>query len=61
LRVSVVMSRDLGERGFSALSIEDVFRRLLPFFGSLVVLLLIVIFTPSLSLWLPTTLGLMTP
>jgi len=55
------MSRDLGERGFSALSIEDVFRRLLPFFGALVVLLRIVIFTPSLLLWLPTTLGLMTP
>ena len=55
------MSRDLGERGFSALSIEDVFRHLLPFFGALVVILLIVIFTPSLSLWLPTTIGLITP
>jgi len=42
-------------------SIEDVFRRLLPFFGALVVILLMVIFTPSLSLWLPTQLGLITP
>jgi len=41
--------------------IEDVFRRLLPFFGALVVILLMVIFTPSLSLWLPTQLGLITP
>jgi len=45
----------------AGVSIEDVFRRLLPFFGALVVILLIVIFTPSLSLWLPTTLGLITP
>jgi tripartite ATP-independent transporter DctM subunit len=41
--------------------IEDVFRRLLPFFGALVVILLIVIFTPALSLWLPTTIGLIKP
>ena len=45
----------------AGVSIEDVFRRLLPFFGALVVILLIVIFTPSLSLWLPTQLGLITP
>jgi len=45
----------------AGVSIEDVFRRLLPFFGALVVILLIVIFTPSLSLWLPTTIGLITP
>jgi len=45
----------------AGVSIEDVFQRLLPFFAVLVVILLIVIFTPSLSLWLPTTLGLITP
>ena len=45
----------------AGVSIEDVFRRLLPFFGARVVILLIVIFTPSLSLWLPTALGLITP
>ncbi|MGV8966715.1 MAG: TRAP transporter large permease [Cellulomonas sp.] len=45
----------------AGVSIEDVFRRLMPFFGALVVMLLVVIFTPALSLWLPTTLGLLTP
>ncbi len=45
----------------AGVSIEDVFRRLLPFFGALVVILLIVIFTPALSLWLPTQLGLIKP
>ncbi|NTW40430.1 MAG: TRAP transporter large permease [Cellulomonadaceae bacterium] len=45
----------------AGVSIEDVFRRLLPFFAALVVMLMIVIFTPALSLWLPTSLGLLTP
>ena len=45
----------------AGVSIENVFRRLLPFFAVLVALLLAVIFTPSLSLWLPTALGLITP
>jgi len=45
----------------AGVSIEDVFRRLLPFFAALIVMLMIVIFTPGLSLWLPTTLGLLTP
>ncbi|WP_219418130.1 TRAP transporter large permease [Pseudonocardia nigra] len=40
------------------LGIEDVIRRLLPFFAALVVVLVVVIFTPGLSLWLPTLLGL---
>ena len=43
------------------ISIEAVIRRLLPFFGALIVVLLMVIFTPSLSMWLPTQLGLVTP
>ena len=43
------------------ISIEDVIRRLLPFFGALILVLLMVIFTPSLSMWLPTQLGLVTP
>ncbi|NMR18745.1 TRAP transporter large permease [Cellulomonas fimi] len=42
-------------------SIEDVIRRLLPFFGALIVVLVMVIFTPALSMWLPTTIGLITP
>ena len=40
------------------LGIEDVVRRLMPFFAALIVLLVVVIFTPSLSMWLPTQLGL---
>ena len=43
------------------ISIEDVIRRLLPFFGALILVLIMVIFTPSLSMWLPTQLGLVTP
>ena len=43
------------------ISIEDVVRRLLPFFGALILVLLMVIFTPSLSMWLPTQLGLVRP
>ncbi len=42
----------------SGLRIEDVIKQLLPFFGALILLLVIVIFTPSLSMWLPTQLGL---
>ncbi|MEO7588829.1 MAG: TRAP transporter large permease [Arachnia sp.] len=42
----------------SGLRIEDVIKQLLPFFGALILLLIIVIFTPSLSMWLPTQLGL---
>ncbi|QTE29198.1 TRAP transporter large permease [Pengzhenrongella sicca] len=45
----------------AGVSIEAVFRRLLPFFAALVVVLLMVIFTPGLSLWLPTAIGLITP
>jgi len=45
----------------AGVSIEDVFRRLLPFFVALVLMLVVVIFTPALSMWLPTTLGLVTP
>ncbi|RYV49718.1 TRAP transporter large permease [Pengzhenrongella frigida] len=45
----------------AGVSIEDVFRRLLPFFAALIVMLMVVIFTPSLSLWLPTTIGLIAP
>ncbi|MBF0686573.1 MAG: TRAP transporter large permease [Cellulomonas sp.] len=43
------------------ISIEAVIRRLLPFFGALILVLLMVIFTPALSMWLPTQLGLVTP
>ncbi|WP_024286813.1 TRAP transporter large permease [Cellulomonas sp. KRMCY2] len=43
------------------ISIEDVVRRLLPFFGALILVLIMVIFTPALSMWLPTQLGLVTP
>ena len=43
------------------IAIEDVIRRLLPFFVALIGVLLVVIFTPALSMWLPTQLGLVTP
>ncbi|WP_250444859.1 TRAP transporter large permease [Actinotalea sp. C106] len=45
----------------AGLGIEDVVRRLMPFFAALVALLVMVIFTPALSMWLPTTLQLVTP
>src|SRR5665647_842497 len=45
----------------AGLGIEDVIRRLMPFFGVLILLLIMVIFTPTLSMWLPTQLGLVTP
>ncbi len=38
--------------------IEDVIRHLVPFFIALVVLLILVAYTPSLSTWLPGLLGL---
>ncbi|SDD47206.1 TRAP transporter, DctM subunit [Sanguibacter gelidistatuariae] len=40
------------------LRIEDVIRKLVPFFIALVIMLLVVIFVPQLSLWLPGVLGL---
>ncbi|WP_066461382.1 TRAP transporter large permease [Sanguibacter suarezii] len=40
------------------LRIEDVIRRLVPFFIALVVMLLVVMFIPQLSLWLPSVLDL---
>ncbi len=43
------------------ISIEAVTRRLLPFFAALLLVLFMVIFTPGLSMWLPTLLGLVTP
>ncbi|MCL3859502.1 TRAP transporter large permease [Actinotalea sp. K2] len=42
----------------AGLGIEDVVRRLMPFFGALILLLIMVIFTPALSMWLPSVLGL---
>lgn len=42
----------------AGLRIEDVMRQLMPFFAVLILLLVVVIFTPSLSMWLPTQLGL---
>jgi len=41
------------------LRIEDVIRRLVPFFLALVVVLVVVAFVPQLSTWLPTALGLL--
>jgi tripartite ATP-independent transporter DctM subunit len=41
------------------LGIEPVVRRLIPFFVALVVVFIVVIFTPGLSLWLPGLLGLL--
>jgi TRAP-type C4-dicarboxylate transport system permease large subunit len=45
----------------AGLGIEDVLRRLMPFFAVLIALLVVVIFTPALSMWLPGVLGLVTP
>jgi len=45
----------------AGISIESVIRRLLPFFGALIIVLMMVIFTPALTMWLPTQLGLVTP
>lgn len=41
------------------LRMEDVIRKIMPFFGALLVLLLLVMFIPQLSLWLPNLLGLL--
>ncbi|MDO5453924.1 MAG: TRAP transporter large permease [Corynebacterium sp.] len=45
----------------AGLRIEPVIRRLWPYLGGLILALFIVVFIPQLSIWLPTTLGLMTP
>ena len=42
----------------AGMRIEDVVRRLVPYFIALVALLVVVAFTPQLSLWLPGVLGL---
>lgn len=41
------------------LQVEDVMKKLLPFFGAILVALLFVTFIPALSTWLPSVLGLM--
>lgn len=41
------------------LQVEDVMKKLLPFFGAILVALLFVTFVPALSTWLPSVLGLM--
>ncbi|NLI85469.1 MAG: TRAP transporter large permease [Propionibacterium sp.] len=41
--------------------VEDVIGPLMPFFGALIVMLLIVQYVPALSLWLPTAAGMITP
>lgn len=43
----------------AGLRIESVIRSLIPFFAALVITLLLVTFTPALSLWLPKLVGLM--
>ena len=45
----------------AGLRIEPVIRRLWPYLGGLILALFAVVFIPQLSIWLPTTLGLMTP
>ena len=41
------------------LQVEDVMKKLLPFFGAILIALLFVTFIPGLSTWLPSVLGLM--
>lgn len=41
------------------LQVEDVMKKLLPFFGAILIALLFVTFIPALSTWLPSVLGLM--
>lgn len=41
------------------LQVEDVVKRLLPFFLAIIIALLFITFVPALSTWLPTVLGLM--
>jgi len=45
----------------AGVGIEPVVRRMLPFFAALVATLVVVTYTPALSLWLPTALGLIRP
>ena len=42
----------------SGASMEEVSRWVLPFFAALMVVLVLVMFIPALSLWLPDTLGI---
>lgn len=46
-------------RSVAELKVEDVIRRLLPYFAAICVSLLFVTFVPAVSTWLPTVLGLM--
>lgn len=41
------------------LQVENVMKRLMPFFAAIVVALLLVTFIPSISMWLPSVLGLL--
>lgn len=41
------------------LQVEDIMKRLLPYFGAIVAALLFITFIPAVSTWLPTILGLM--
>lgn len=41
--------------------VEDVIGPLMPFFGALIVMLLIVQYIPALSMWLPTVAGMVQP
>ena len=43
----------------SKLQVEDVIKKLMPFFGAIVAALLLVTFIPQLSMWLPQILGLL--
>ncbi|WP_018298026.1 TRAP transporter large permease [Corynebacterium lubricantis] len=45
----------------AGLRIEPVIARLWPFLLALIAALFVVVFVPQISIWLPTTLGLMTP
>ena len=43
----------------SHLQVEEVIKKLLPFFGAIILALLLVTFIPQFSLWLPSILGLL--
>ena len=43
----------------SKLKVEEVIKKLLPYFGVIVVALLLITFVPAFSLWLPGILGLL--
>lgn len=45
----------------AGLRIEPVIGRLWPYLGGLILALFVVVFIPEISIWLPTTLGLMSP